>query len=212
MKFCKTVIAKCFKFGENFLFERACSRFCGQNSFFELFKFLRYISFAVHESLFSLVAIRHFVRERLGHFDIIAENFVVSDFESAYSRLFSFFAFKFCKPLFCADMNISHLIELVVITFLDVSAVLITVYAVSVECAVKDKLHLFERIQCGIDFFEQCGLHSVKRRFHFGYNRQSVAYRKQIFRSCVAIGKSAVESFKVARTRKCVRKAFSARF
>ena len=177
-----------------------------------MFKLVSNVSFAVYKSLLALVAIRHFVRKGFGHFDIVSENLIVSDFERADTRFFPFSRFEVCEPFFCGVFDIAHLVESFVVALFDVSAVFVAVYALSVQRTLKSRAYGFKRVQSLVDAFYELARCARKKLFDLRNRFQSVTYRKQIFRRCVAVCKSAVQSFEIAHGIKRFAESFAQGF
>ena len=127
-------------------FQFQCFFFGAQNLFFDFFKLLGDVAFAGRQSLFSLVAKRHEVGLAFADFEIIAENFVISDFEVFDARGFFFVMLEVRQPDFAFGACRAIAVEFAVISFFDEAAVPDYCGSFLVDCGEKQFLNVLMQV------------------------------------------------------------------
>ena len=96
----------------------------GKDLFLDLFELVRHEPLGVGKRLFALVAVRHFVAERVGDFDPVTEHAVVFDLQVFDARLFTFARLHFRDAQSPVFMRVAKFVQFLTVPFRDIPALL----------------------------------------------------------------------------------------
>ena len=136
--------------------------FRAQDHVFQFFEFRRDIALGVGKGLFSRIIIRHHIFIGIGHFQIVAEYFVVFDPQVLDARLFPLFILQLRQPVFAVGFGAPELIHLFIVPVPDDIAFFHGDGRILPDRVRDQAAEVFQRIQVLTDLFQQAASHILK--------------------------------------------------
>ena len=185
---------------EKFILQLIDLRLGVQHQIFHLFQFRRDETFRIGQSLFSYVVFGDQIKIGLGHFQIIAEDPIVPDFQVFDAGPLAFGVFEIGYPLLSVFDGKVQIVQLFRKAGLDQTALFDGERRLFTDRAVDHIVNFRQAVNIVVDLPQRGSLHRAEIRFDLRQHRDRIAQGDEISAVGIAAGNAPGQTLKIINT------------